>query len=184
MHFRSQLFMLLLRQAGIIWIWEEAESVRSPGKRLRGSGRATKATPSLSLYQLPVNALTSFVQFLYASTVLCLCLLLFSLRNEKKNFSHSVLWQCYQPKELLLYFFLVWWIKHFLSLLTLFSRSIFYPNRAPTTASTNQQSPTCGWTPCRFGRWSAPTCRCRQSTRLPWDWSVSHVISPSMCFLW
>lgn len=61
------------------------------------------------------------------------------------------------------------------------SRITFCPSPVPTTASTNQQSPTCGSTPYRFGRWSAPTCRCRRSTRLQWEWSVQPVNPPLPC---
>ena len=80
------------------------------------------------------------------------------------------------PKMLFSHIWYRWLTCHYF--LFIFSRITFCPNLVPTTASTNRPSRRCGWTPCRCGRWSAPTCRCRPSTRPPWDWSVQ-LLSPS-----
>ncbi|XP_029580672.1 uncharacterized protein LOC115169314 isoform X2 [Salmo trutta] len=48
-------------------------------------------------------------------------------------------------------------------------RSTFCPSPTPIIVWTDQQSPMCGLMPCKYGKCSVPTYRCRRSTRLAWD---------------
>lgn len=151
------------------------------------SSRATKATLSLSLYRALCEYLTPFhicVVNVCVSLVQCSCAALsyhceFSISVVDTTLgSDNVKWALFYCSVNDLCH---WEMKMFSSRLIIYcisSRNTFWRSREPTTASTNQQSPMCGLTQYRFGRWSAPTCRCLPSTRLRWGWYVHSVTHP------